>query len=245
MASFTALQGGRWSEVLDELRSRVRGCASLEQAAQEIARGLHAKFASVAPLVRVYALVRHEEAPADVRTFVEALAGEAGDRARVSAATPVLALLGTHGEKEPWCDRRTSQSHKGIPLLSGAFVDAIPMIARLLRELGIDLSWLDEAPEVVTGRLVGGFNGVFFVEDATTARDGKGRPIIPAAEFVAEQGIKSVFGTGGFYPDGTLVVCIVFTREMLAREMVERAGSLVSMLKSETFDVVRARKIFG
>lgn len=77
-----------------------------------------------------------------------------------------------------------------------------------------------------------------------SARDAAGRRIIPAADFVSEQNVKTVFGTGGFYPDGTLVVCIVFTRETLARSTVEQLASLISMLKGETFGIVRARKLF-
>lgn len=245
MVTFSTLDVGDWAGVLDELRAQVRGCPTLEAAAQCVARGLYERFRESAALVRVYAMVKHAEAPPEVRAFVEDLAGASGDRARIADATPVLALLGTHGAEEAWCDRRRSTGHKGIPLLSGAFVDAIPMLARLLRELGIDLSWLDEAPEIATRRLLGGFNGVFYVQDATNARDALGRRIIPATDFVREQNVKTVFGTGGFYPDGTLVVCIVFTRESLARSSVERLASLVSMLKGETFGVVRERKLFG
>jgi hypothetical protein len=231
-----------WSTVLDELRTDIRACPSLERAAQQVAKRIHERFAEVAVLTRVYAVLKFGDLPADVTSFVETLGKD--DPSRIVPATPVLTLLGTHGVKEEWCDRHRSRGHKGIPLLSGAFVDAIPMLARLLRELGIDLSWLDDAPEVATRRLLGGFNGTFYVQDAATARDGQGRRIIPAEDFVAEHGVKTVFGNGGFYPDGTLVVCIVFTRETLPRSTVERLASLISMVKGETFGVVRSRKFF-
>lgn len=71
------------------------------------------------------------------------------------------------------------------------------------------------------------------------------RYIIRAADFVSEHGIKTVFGNGGFDPDGTLIVCIVFTRETLARWDVERVASLIGMVKGETFGFVRGRKLFG
>lgn len=242
---FADVDSASWTSTLDDLRIRIRDCASLERAAQQIACVMHENFSESTVLARVYTTVKHSELPAEAGTFVRSLAEQAGDTSRVTDATPVLALLGSHGIEEAWCDRRRSEGHKGIPLLSGAFVDAIPMLARLLRELGIDLSWLDEAPEVVTRRLLGGFNGLFYVHDATTARDARGRPIIPAADFVAKYGVKTVFGTGGFYPDGTLVVCIVFTRETLARSTVERLASLISMVKGETFGVARSRRFFG
>jgi hypothetical protein len=81
--------------------------------------------------------------------------------------------------------------------------------------------------------------------DAATAKDSLGRLIIPAQDFVEEQGVKSVFGMGGFYPDNTLIVIIVFARETLRRSQIERFTSLISMFKGETFGVVRARKFFA
>lgn len=68
--------------------------------------------------------------------------------------------------------------------------------------------------------------------------------MIPAEDFVAEQDVKTVFRMGGFYPDGTMVVAIVFTRELLPRAAVERLTSLITMIKGETFKAIRARKIF-
>ena len=242
---FSEVDSLAWTDVLDRLRGELRKCTSLEGAAQRVARELHESFSEVTALVRVYALVKQSDLPPEVGAFVRSLAEKAGDASRVIDATPVLALLGTHGAEEAWCDRHRSEGHKGIPLLSGAFVDAIPMLARLLRELGIDLAWLDEAPEVATRRLLGGFNGIFYVADATTARDAQGRRIIPAVDFVEAQGVRTVFGYGGFYPDGTLVVSIVFTREALPRSTVERLASLISMIKGETFGVVRSRRFFG
>jgi hypothetical protein len=154
-------------------------------------------------------------------------------------------LLGTHGSKPEWCERARSKGHLGIPLISAEFVRAIPMVARLLEELGVDLAWLDAAAEMYTRKLLGGFNGVFFVDDAATAQDSLGRNIIPAQDFVDEQGIKTVFGMGGFYPDNTLIAIIVFSREHLTRSHVERLTSLISLFKGETFGLVRARKFFA
>jgi len=68
--------------------------------------------------------------------------------------------------------------------------------------------------------------------------------VIPAQEFVADRGVKTVFGVGGFYPDGTLLAVIVFARERLRRTQVEPLTSLISMLKGETSGVVRARRLF-
>ncbi len=64
----------------------------------------------------------------------------------------VLSLLGTRGEDMRWNDRRNSQGHVGIPLVSADFIDAIPMMSRLLKELGLDLNWIasDDTESIMT-----------------------------------------------------------------------------------------------
>jgi hypothetical protein len=242
--SYATVEASEWGEILDSLRDSLRQSHTLEEGAQLVARTLRDGFADTTALARVYAIIPYDELPGDVASFVDALATSSGAAAGVQPKTPVLALLGTYGAEEPWCDRRRSAGHKGIPLLSAEFVSAIPMIARLLKELGIDLAWLDEAPEVNARKLLGGFNGVFYVDDAASARDSLGRRIIPAQDFVEQQRIKTVFGMGGFYPDGTMIVAIVFTREEIARAQLERLKSLISLLKGETFGAARARRFF-
>ena len=231
-----------WAALVEAMRGEIASAPSLEEASRIAAARIHAAVAPSAPLVRVYAVLPHEVLPPDVQAFVEMLAP---DGAVVSRRTPVLALLGTAGAKPEWNDRRASWAHKGIPLVSAAFVDTIPMLARLLRELGMDLAWLDEAPDIITRRLIGGFNGVFYVEDARTVEDARGRLVIPATDFVEGENIRTVFGMGGIYPDGTVLVCIVFTRVTVSRDTVDRLTSLLTMLKGETFGAVRARRFFG
>lgn len=234
-----------WSAVLDGLRATVGKTPALENAAELVARQLYATFEATTALARVYAVVPYRDLTPSVTAFVDQLASKSGQGDHIHPDTPVLTLLATHGTKAEWCDRTKSKGHVGIPLVSAQFVQAIPMVARLLKELGVDLAWLDAAAEVNARRLLGGFNGLFFVDDAATAKDSLGRLIIPAQDFVEEQGIKSVFGMGGFYPDNTLIAIIVFARETLKRSQVERFTSLISMFKGETFGVVRARKFFG
>lgn len=52
---------------------------------------MHESFAESTVLARVYTIVKNSELPAEPAAFVRTLAEQAGD------ATPVLALLGTHG----------------------------------------------------------------------------------------------------------------------------------------------------
>ena len=119
------------------------------------------------------------------------------------------------------------------------------MVARLLKELGVELLGVDSVPEIHAHPLLGGFNGLFFVEDAAATRDGSGRLIIPAQDFVAQHQIKTVFGMGGVFPDNTLATVIVFCTESLQRAQVEHFKSLVSVFKAEASGLVRARQLFA
>lgn len=244
MPPYAHFEPNEWANTLEILRAQVGKTVALEGAATLVARELYQRFAATTALARVYAVVPYRDADPGVRAFVDELVAKLATPEVLRPDTPVLTLLGTHGAKAEWCDRTRSQGHLGIPLVSAAFVQAIPMVARLLKELGVDLAWLDAAADVNARRLLGGFNGVFFVDDAASARDHLGRLIIPAQDFVEQEGVKSVFGMGGFYPDNTLIAIIVFAREHLKRSDVERLTSLISLFKGETFGVVRARKFF-
>ena len=244
MSAYATLQPDDWSVTLEWLRERVGRAESLEEAAALVAQTLHERFTAGTILARVYAVIPYRELEPPVTAFVDDLAAKTDETERMGPETLVLALLGTHGAESAWCDRRTSVGHRGIPLVSAAFVQKIPMVARLLKELGVDLAWLDASPEVNARRLLGGFNGVFYVADAESVRDAQGRLVIPAQDFVAAHGVKTVFGMGGFYPDGTLLAIIVFSNEYLKRSQVETLTGLISMLKGETFGVVRGRRLF-
>jgi hypothetical protein len=233
---------------LEELESRIRASASkansLDVAAQAFTREMFDSFPGSTALARVYATVPYGVLPTESRAFVEKLVAAKGDQGRLQAETPVLSLLGSYGLLPEWRDRKLSQGHVGIPLIDSRFVASIPMVARLLQELGSPLDWLDDTPAAYVRRLVGGFNGVFYVPEAATAKDAHGRLIVPAQDFVAEHNVKTVFGMGGHYLDGTLVLAIVFARESLPRSQAETFASLISNFKTATSAIVRRRAIF-
>ncbi|MCA1665582.1 MAG: hypothetical protein LC659_15165 [Myxococcales bacterium] len=196
--------------------------------------------ASVA-LARLYATVPFGSLPRDDRTFVTTLVGE--DAKRVHSSTPVMSLLGTRGAAAEWNDRKRSNGHRAIPLIDSRFVDALPMVARMLTDLGVDAQLFD-APEVDTRRFIGGLNGLFYVEDARSAVDKKGRRIIPAETFVQKQGIRTVFGMGGSYLGGEIAVAIFFCKELVSREAAERFALLIHQFKLSTTQLVGFGKIF-
>jgi hypothetical protein len=126
----------------------------------------------------------------------------------------------------PWKSPFLSCGHRAIPLPSPEIVEKAPMIAQLIKELGLDLSAvLRPSPDVVR-ELAGKRYGVFHVEDAVAS------PYIPAQEgFVQRYGIKSVLGFGGMLPNGELFAVIPFTNVPVSAASADRFRSLALDVK--------------
>ena len=115
-----------WSKV----EPSVKQSQSIEAAAQAVAEALHTQFEESVVLARVYLTSPFDALPQTNKDFVQKLVESAGAADDLKGATPVLSLIGTYGQEAEWCDRRNSKGHVGIPLISSAFVGAIPMISR-------------------------------------------------------------------------------------------------------------------
>ncbi len=228
-----------WADVFP----RVKQAQCLEEAAQELAATLHEQFAESVVLDRVFLTVSFDALPMTNQEFVQRLAAGAADA--LTANTPVLSLIGTHGQEADWCDRRKSKGHLGIPLISAAFVGAIPMIARLLGEFEIPLDFLDSHAAGIIIETIGTKAGLFFVADAASATDPEGRKIIAEQDFVSTYQVKSVFGVGGAYDSGQLLVIVVFCRDALSRTTAEHFLMLASLFQNQTNALVNGRRIFA
>ena len=232
-------------ELWSGIESRVRGATSLEEGAQALATELYTQFAESVVLARVFLTVRLDGLPGDVRAFVENLARSAGKTGPLHGLLPVLSLVGTRGQEAAWNARRSSRGHQAIPLMSAAFVGAIPMISRLFREIGVPLTWIDSDDAQLIATAVGHSGGLFFVPEAESAVDDHGRKIIAAQDFVSAHGVKTVFGTGGAYARGQLLVIVVFCRDRVARTTAERFLALTDLFKGQTASLVQAGKVFA
>jgi len=235
------------SATIDDLERRIErelsGLPALETAAQRFCETLFETFAEATVLVRVFATVAFADLPATNRAFVERLTG---GREALGPRTQVLSLLGTRGLLPRWNDRRLSEGHVGIPLASAEFVDAIPMIASLVKQLGVAISGAGDVDTAIVTQSLGQTAGVFYVEDAATSVDAGGRAIIAAQDFVREHGVRTVFGFGGTYAlTGTFVVTILFTKETIARAQAERFMRLASQLKASTMRPVGRKRFFA
>jgi hypothetical protein len=154
--------------------------------------------------------------------------------------------LGTRGENAKWNNRQNSQGHVGIPLVSSDFISQIPMMSRLLSELGLGLSWIDSKDSDILGKTMGKMSGTFYVKDAKTETDKSGRKIIAAQDFVNQYNVKTVFGIGGGYLIGsTFITVIIFTRETIEKEQVSEFLPLLNTFKMGTTSLISRGKIFA
>ncbi len=233
---------GWWATVVPDIeRSR-----TLEAAAQAFADDFYAEFVDSTVLVRVFATVPLGELDASRLAASAEFTACAGHPPLADGATPVLALLGTRGVEPAWNVPGRSREHRAIPLVSADFVAEIPMIARLLAEVGFAPLKSDRASSQYVKRAPDAANGLFFVGDARTTTDERGRLIIPAVDFVERYGIKTVFGFGGFYPGrATFLTTIVFCRHAVMRPDAARFVPLVERLKADTSELLERKAIFG
>lgn len=232
------------SEMWAQLEPKVGSAWYLEEAAQTLVHDLQTQFDESVVIARAFVTVPLQALPRANREFVQNLARSAGAEGDLKDSTPVLSLIGTYGREEGWQDRRRSKGHVGIPLISSSFIGAIPMISRLLKELGVPLEWVDKPETEVIIKTIGSSAGLFFVDDASTATDSQGRKIIVAQDFVEDNQVKSVFGTGGAYLNGQILILVVFCRDKLSRAVAERFMEMTNLFKGKTLSLADSAKTF-
>ncbi len=246
MSKTSIIDSSSLTLLVEGVKGQTEGCKTLEQAAQAVAEVFFEQIGSSLALARVFATVPFGELPASNRTFVSDLAKTHDILPLIDDDTLILSLLGTRGVKPEWNHRQESQGHVGIPLASASFVEKIPMISRLLKQVGLDLDWIDSENTDMVTRSIGGISGVFYVQDAAQAVDNQGRKIIPAQDFVASYHVQTVFGLAVGYPASRrFVVIIVFCRETLEQEEVELFSPLIDAFKSHTASLISSGSFFG
>ncbi len=229
-------------DLWDRIEPEVKRSPTLEGAAQSLITALHTEYADSIVLARAFLTVPLSTLPTSNQGFVRTLAGEGASE--LEDRTAVLSLIGSSGQESQWNDRRNSEGHVGIPLISSTFVDAIPMISRLLKELGVPLTWVDTRDSDIVEKL-GSSAGLFFVENAAETTDQEGRKIIAAQEFVTKYGVKSVFGLGGAYFGDHMLVAVVFCRDLLSRGDAEPFASILDSFKASTIGLLERGRVFA
>jgi hypothetical protein len=197
---------------MTECSARLRGSSatagSMEEAALRVVRHLYEEIIDgqsgqrACALVRFYKTHAYGALPSELQSFARgAHGGELHDDTRC------LTLLATVGDEPDWNDRRKSAGHRAIPLPSPQVVEQLPMVAQLVRQLGVEVSTvLQPDPALIVDLTQRTFN-VFYVPEAL------GSPHIPAQKnFVEPYRIRSVVGFGGVLPAGDLFAVILFSR---------------------------------
>ncbi|HEX2205043.1 MAG TPA: hypothetical protein VHG91_17160 [Longimicrobium sp.] len=211
-----------------DLRRAVQASGTLEEAAGAVVQYFHDECRDEATGERQCVLVRFFKThpfgglPDDLQAFACRMFGPVPPH----DDTRCLVLLATAGAEPEWNDRRLSRGHQAIPLPSAEVVERSPMVAQLIRELGLDVAHVvAPRPELIRG-LEGKTHGVFHVAEAA------GSPYIPAQEaFVLPHGVRSVVGCGGIVHDGDLFALVLFSRVPIPAESAERFRQIALQLK--------------
>lgn len=220
------------------LRKQGVGATSMEEAADRVVRELHQSLRMpdrtqpACALVRLFVTLPYDELEPELR----GAAGAALAGIEAQPGMKCLTLLGTAGHEPQWNSRRTSVGHRSLPLPSEAAIAKSPMIAQLIRQLGIQAAAL-VAPDrtFMVDQAQHSFN-VFHVPEA------KGSPYIPAQrEFVIPYGVQSVLGFGGLFPTGELFATILFAKCPVPRETAELFRTLALNVKVALLPFVSGR----
>ncbi len=211
------------------LRHSASEATSVEDAAQIIVEYLYAECGHPDSAAQSCALVRfYKTYPyPDLEPHFQEFARRQLRGVEPTDSMKCLTLLATIGQESKWCDPRQSVGHQAVPLPSAQIVEEVPMIAELIRGMGLDISdVLAPSPSLLHEGL-GKTYDVFHVEEAA------GSPYIPAQEaFVERYGVRSVLGFGGLLGDGELFAVIMFSRGPIPAESAARFRNIALDVKA-------------
>ena len=217
--------------------------SSLEEALQEITFAIYAEFRESIVLARTYVTVPYGQLPERHREFVNESITKNKSTHLLTDKTPVLSLFGSYGRQVAWNKPASSKGHLAIPFVSAKYIEEIPMIAALLKDLGIPLDWLNQPDPHILRKTFSKYTTMFYVPDARTALDQGGRKIITAQDFVNTHEVKTVLGSGGAHIfSGNLIAIIIFTNEIMEKREAELLMMLANVVASATAHL--AAKLF-
>ena len=217
------------TELGTRLEALGSGAPHMEEVANKIVGHLYENLVDkqngqkACALVRFYKTHLYSELEPQLQEFARGILGEAPAPSDMRCLT----LLATVGENPDWNSRANSAGHKAIPLPSEDFIAKIPMIARLVNQLGVEVSAvLRPDPAIIMDMEEKTYN-VFHVPEAV------GSPYIPAqSDFVIPCGVRSVVGFGGVLPTGDLYVVILFAKVPVPRAAADRFKPLALNVKA-------------
>jgi len=192
-----------------QLRAIAGQSATMEDAACGIVQHLYTSLVSSEnPTEKACALVRFYKTHPLGRLDEQRKQFVGAERvATLPWSTPCLTLLATRGDEPAWNDVASSRGHQAIPLRDQAAVAELPMVARIVQQLGLDLGPIFDNDGTLVFQDAQRTCNVFHVVDAL------GSPYLPAqVDFVEKYGIQSVLGFGGVLPTGDFFAIILFAK---------------------------------
>jgi hypothetical protein len=235
-------------EEVTRLRARVEselkeiGC--FQQASQKFTEVLYEELSPSAVLFRVFATVEYEKLPPRERDFALTLARSRAFLEELKPKTPVVTLLGSRGKRPSWNHRHRSERHLAVPLVKASFIKTIPMVSRLMGDMGTGLEWVQKQDQNMIVRSMGQMARVLYVEDALETRTRDGYDVIPDRSFVEEYKVRTVLALGGAYLNGTVVAVVLFTNERVESDRVEKLLPVLHGFKIATMKAVMRGNVF-
>jgi hypothetical protein len=211
----------------------------MEDAANRIVKYLYENITDPATgsanaLVRLYKTHPYSQLDAGLQQFAQGILGSTPP-----GNTNCLTLLGTIGDNDQWKSRSTSNGHRAIPLASAEMVGGIPMVARLLDQMGLDVNTVMRPDPAQIAELSQKTYNTFHLADAV------GSPYIPAQDdFVVPVGIKSVLGFGGMLSSGELFVVMMFSKASIPGNVATSFSQVANSVKGAVEPFVGA-KVFA
>ena len=211
------------------LREAASHATTFDEAATAFTGFLYSQFADPTTkdpqcaLVRFYKTSAYGELDDSLKEFARSKVSSG----KIGRDTRVLTLVATTGLETAWCDRRRSVAHQAIPLPSVEIVEQAPMIAGLIKALGLEIADIVTPSASLLRDTAGKTYNVFYVGRAL------GSPLIPAqADFVRPYGIKSVIGFGGILPTGEFFAIVMFSRIAVPEEVAVRFRNVALDVKA-------------
>jgi hypothetical protein len=173
-------------------------------------------------LVRFFKTTRFDALDSEQQQFALKAAGSA----TLEDDVRCLTLLATAGDEPQWNSPEQSRGHRAIPLTSVDMVEQAPMIAQLIKQLGLSVAKVIRPEAGLILDTEGRNQNVFYVPQARASPH-----IVAQEEFVERYGIASVIGLGGLITTGDMFALILFSKVPISREVADLFGVLGLNLK--------------
>lgn len=217
-----------------------RGCDSTEALATKIVDYLYEQCLSDDKkehclLIRFFRTVSYRLLPQKLKK--ELGLGETLGGPIPRANTSYLTLLATRGKNPQWNDPALSKEHRCISLFSENVVLQAPMIAQLIKQLGIKVSSVVDPAPVDFVKPSDKTYHALYIEDA---RDNSNIP--SQGEFVKKYGVRSVVGFGSLLPTGDMFSVVMFLDVTVSAQVADNIAKLAGAVENAINEMRSGKK---